>query len=66
VISAITNGVDMVRNSEKYAGGFVPQSKDDIKWLLDIGMRFITYEVDSSMLFRHVYDVVQWIDKEIL
>jgi len=32
---------------------------------LDIGMRFITYEVDSSILFNHANDIKTWFDREI-
>lgn len=60
VVAAIRGGAERVRQAGKCAGGFVPQSKDDIKWLLDLGMRFITYEVDSSILFKHVRDIRDW------
>ena len=43
----------------------MPQSKDDIKWLLDMGMRFITYQVDSNVLHAHVSDVSEWFDQEV-
>ena len=46
--------------AKKCAGGFVAQSRDDVDWLLDMGVRFITYEVDSHILFRPVRDLVQW------
>lgn len=64
VISAINRGVDEVHGTGKCPGGFVPQSKDDIKWLLDLGMGFITYEVDSSILLRHIEDVSGWFAEE--
>ena len=65
VIKAIQKGVEKVNNAGKFAGGFVPQSKDDIKWLLDIGMKFITYEVDSSILHTHTRNVVDWLSDEV-
>lgn len=65
VVSAISKGVEQVQKSGKAPGGFVPQSKDDLKWLLDMGMLFITYEVDSSIIFRHIHDISQWFAKEI-
>jgi len=65
VVAAIRQGVERVQKLGKCAGGFVPQSKDDVKWLLDFGMRFITYEVDSSILFRHVRDLRDWFAMEI-
>lgn len=65
VVAAIRQGAEQVRQLGKCAGGFVPQSKDDVKWLLDMGMRFITYEVDSSILFRHIRDLRDWFAMEI-
>jgi len=50
--------------SGKCAGGFVPQSKDDVKWLLGMGMKFITYNVDSDILYRYVNEVVEWFESE--
>lgn len=64
VVSEIRAGVEQVNAAGKVAGGFVPQSPDDIKWLLDMGMRFITYEVDSSMIFNHVRGLMDWFSVE--
>lgn len=60
VVEAIRRGAEQVARAGCYAGGFVPQSKEDIAWLLDMGMRVITYEVDSSILYRHISDVTEW------
>ena len=65
VVNAIRDGVELVNKAGKVAGGFVPQSTDDIKSLLDMGMRFITYEVDSSIMFNHVSNLKSWFDLEI-
>lgn len=65
VVHSIQKGVEVVTRKGKWAGGFVPQSKDDIKWLLDMGMRFITYEVDCSIIHSHVSGVTDWFEKEI-
>ena len=48
----------------KFCGGFVPQSQDDVKWLLDIGMKFITYEVDNSMIFSNYRRIGDWFQEE--
>jgi 4-hydroxy-2-oxoheptanedioate aldolase len=64
VVRSIQKGVELVSRKGKFSGGFVPQSKDDIKWLLDIGMRFITYEVDSSMIQTHVGGITDWFHEE--
>ena len=63
VVRAIQQGVSLVNDAGKYAGGFVPQSKDEIQELLDIGMKFITYEVDSSLIHKHVNDISSWFSK---
>ena len=65
VISAIQRGVEIVNRKGKCAGGFVPQSKDDVKWLLDMGMRFITYEVDSSIIYNHVSIMTDWFEDQV-
>lgn len=64
VVAAIQRGVQMVTTEGRWAGGFVPQSRDDIKWLLDIGMRFITYQVDSNILYNHTNSISEWFDEE--
>lgn len=65
VVGAIQKGVDVVTAHGKWVGGFVPQEKDDIKWLLDMGMRFITYEVDSSIIYTHVRGIADWFGEEV-
>ena len=65
VVNAIKNGVEKVNIKGKYAGGFVPQSKDDVKWLLDMGMKFITYEVDSSIIYTQVRGISDWFKDEV-
>ena len=63
VVHAIQQGVDLVNGADKYAGGFVPQSKDGIQELLDMGMKFITYEVDSSIIYKQVKGTSNWFSK---
>ncbi len=65
VVDSIQKGVDVVTRNGKFAGGFVPQSKDDIKWLLDMGMRFITYEVDSSIIYTNFRGIAEWFEDEV-
>lgn len=65
VVDAIKSGVKKVNAKGKYAGGFVPQSKDEVKWLLDMEMKFITYEVDSSIIYSHTKDLSDWFDDEV-
>ena len=65
VVKAIQQGVDLVNDADKYAGGFVPQSKKEIQELLDMGMKFITYEVDSSLIYKNFNDISSWLSKII-
>ena len=64
LVSVIESGVNKVVLAGKCAGGFVPQSKDDVKWLLNMGIKFITYNVDCDMLYQHVNDVVEWFERK--
>jgi len=65
VIDSIMKGVEIVNAKGKYSGGFVPQSKDDIKWLLDMGMSFITYQVDSSIIYNHATSITDWFEDQV-
>ena len=64
VLPAITRGVQQVTAAGKTAGGIVAESQDDVKQLLDMGMRFITYDVDSAILARPIQTLVEWFSKE--
>ena len=64
VVKAIQQGVEKVNHAGKYAGGFVAQSKSDIEQMINMGMKFITYEVDSSILHTHTRNVVDWFENE--
>lgn len=65
VINAIKRGIEIVNKYGKFAGGFVPQSKDEVKWLLDMEMKFITYQVDSSIFYNHFFDMNSWFEDYI-
>ena len=65
VVSVIESAVSKVITVGKCAGGFVPQSKDGVKWLLDMGIKFITYNVDSNILYSSVNDIVEWFGSEV-
>ena len=65
VVEAITEGVERVRAVDCCAGGFVPQDRSGIAELLEMGMGFITYDVDASILFRHLADLAEWFGGEV-
>jgi len=60
VAAVIKQGVEIVAKHGKCAGAYVPQSQDDVKRLLDMGIRFITYDVDSSILHTQVRTISDW------
>ena len=65
VVEAIKEAVGKVRSVGCSAGGFVPQSADEIAWLLELDMNFVTYEVDSSILYRHANEICTWFSEEV-
>ncbi|MDP8228335.1 MAG: aldolase/citrate lyase family protein [Candidatus Electryoneaceae bacterium] len=48
-----------IRDSGIAAGGYVAKNTDDIKWMTDIGMQFITCLPDATMIFHAFYDCVR-------
>ncbi len=60
IINIIGDAAKLVNNAGKCAGGFVAKNKSEIEWLIDLGMRFITYNVDTSMIYDHIADITKW------
>jgi 4-hydroxy-2-oxoheptanedioate aldolase len=60
VFHVIQEAVSKVISAGKYAGGFVSQSQEDIIKVENIGMNFITYEVECSLLFRAFNEMTNW------
>lgn len=58
VVRVIEEGARKVLAAGKCPGGFLAESREDVRWLLSLGLRFITYGVDSGMLSRTVEDLV--------
>ena len=50
VVSKVKEATDLINKSGKAAGSFVPQNEDQVKFCLDLGLRFITYSVDTFEL----------------
>ncbi|MBI3298579.1 MAG: siderophore biosynthesis protein SbnG [Elusimicrobia bacterium] len=61
LLKVIEDGVRRARKAGKAAGGFVPRSREHLKRCLDMGMTFITYEVDSSALARPYAEAAAWL-----
>ena len=60
VTEAIASGVATVNAAGKCPGGFVAESTEDIAWQLSMGIRLITFGVDSGLLNRVVEETVSW------
>ena len=41
------------------------QLKDDVKWSFDMEVRFITYQVDSSIIYNHVSIITDWFEDQV-
>lgn len=54
LIDTIKQSVDLVNSFGSMAGGFVPKSQSEIDELISFGIRFITYNVDTSILYDNV------------
>jgi 4-hydroxy-2-oxoheptanedioate aldolase len=50
--------VRKIRDAGLTAGGFVARDRDDIQWMINIGMQFITYLPDCAVLHRAMRDAV--------
>ena len=51
-----------VLKSGKYAGGFVPRTKDEISKVKDLGINFITFSVDTNLIYNSVKTFVDSLD----
>lgn len=58
IISLIKKGVEKVHNAGKFAGGFVPKTLDEIKKVKDLGMNFITINVDSNIIYQSIKNII--------
>ena len=60
VVGAIRDAVLKVRAKGKFAGGFVAFTQDDVRWQIDLGLTFITFGVDTGLLYQAVRPVTEW------
>jgi len=54
VVKEITDAVVKIKAAGKFAGGFLLQNEEDAKWLINMGMQFLLFDVDSSILYRPI------------
>ena len=63
IVEKISIGVTKTINAGKYAGGFVPQSIEKTKFIMDLGIKFITYNVDTAILYNAIDDCLKPLQK---
>ena len=54
IVEMISIGVSKTIKAGKCAGGFVPQSIEKTKFVMDLGIKFVTYNVDSAILYNAI------------
>ena len=59
-LEIIKKNVLKVLKSKKYAGGFVPKNIDQVNMIRDIGINFITYNIDSFLIYDSFKKVMDW------
>ena len=50
IINIVEKAAEKINSSGKIAGSFVPQSTEQLKFCVDLGLKFITYSVDTFEL----------------
>jgi len=52
VKEAMENAMRTIREAGLAAGGYVAKTEEDIRWMLNLGMQFITYLTDCALFHR--------------
>lgn len=61
----IKDAAQLVLRAGKVPGGFVAQSWDDIRDQTEMGLRFMTYDVDASILYRSTREITDRFHTEL-
>ncbi|MDR4508748.1 MAG: aldolase/citrate lyase family protein [Candidatus Brocadiaceae bacterium] len=56
VRECVERSVRKIRDNGVAAGGYVAKNVEDIRWMTDIGMQFITYLPDVTTIFHSFHD----------
>lgn len=59
VKDAIKSGIEKVKKAGKCPGAYLANSIEDINWLKELGVEFIIYKVDSSILKDEITNVMR-------
>lgn len=60
LLSIVKPSIQKVLDAGKYVGGFVPQTVDEIKLIQEFGINFITYNVDTNIVYKSVREITDW------
>jgi 4-hydroxy-2-oxoheptanedioate aldolase len=52
VIARLKDGISKIKKAGIAAGGYVAKSKDDMHWMTDMGMQFITLLPDVTIIYH--------------
>jgi len=63
IISRISSGIRKTIKAKKCPGGFVPQSIEKTKFVIDMGISFVTYNVDSAILYNAIDNFLNQLNK---
>tara|TARA_Y200000002_G_C22679243_1_gene663322 strand:- start:191 stop:949 length:759 start_codon:yes stop_codon:yes gene_type:complete len=63
LVDLINKCVDKINATKRIAGSFVPQNIDEVKFCIDMGIKFITYSLDSHRLRSSFFDDLELIRK---
>lgn len=58
VQTELENCIKIIRANGKAAGGYVAKNSNDINWMVNLGMQFITYRVDTMAIFHTYNDII--------
>ncbi len=60
LLDLLKPAIEKVTKIGKFAGGFVPQNKDELIFVKELGINFITYGVDTNILHKSLKAINDW------
>jgi len=63
VLEILEDGISKVKQVKKICGGFVAKDEEDVKWLVDMGIDFVTYQTDSLALYEAMNSISNFFEK---
>lgn len=56
----MVKAIALIKNAGVSVGGYVPKNQQQVDEVLDMGMNFITYGVDSMLLYESYKNIINW------